>query len=197
MVAVNGESLSPEAHRMIEYVAKRSRELSAVEIRERIRAAAQELEKLVDGIGDADARKRPAEGKWNIAEVVDHIAQTQSRGTDELRQLLAGRRPQGPPVYEALRSGGGTWAPWRDLIDGLKSANAEMVSLINGETPIDGPTVRTIMVVLRALPDGSSGSQIWEQELNWKEYAILQRLHLLDHRTQIQNLVKSIASAAA
>src|SRR5579872_584831 len=144
MVAVNGESLSPEAHRMIEYVAKRSRELSAVEIRERIRAAAQELEKLVDGIGDADARKRPAEGKWNIAEVVDHIAQTQSRGTDEFRQLLAGRRPQGPPVYEALRSGGGTWAPWRDLIDGLKSANAEMVSLINGETPIDGPTVRTI-----------------------------------------------------
>ncbi len=197
MVAVNGESLSPEAHRMIEYVAKRSQELSAVEIRERIRAAAQELEKLVDGIGDADARKRPAEGKWNIAEVVDHIAQTQSRGTDELRQLLAGRRPQGPPVYEALRSGGGTWAPWRDLIDGLKSANAEMVSLINGETPIDGPTVRTIMVVLRALPDGSSGSQIWEQELNWKEYAILQRLHLLDHRTQIRNLVKLISSAAA
>lgn len=196
MTDINGEPLSSEANRMLEYMRSRSQELSADEIRERIRAAAQELEKVVDGVTEADARRRPIPGKWTIAEVVDHIAQTQIRGADELRHLLAGRRPQGPPVYEALRSGASAWAPWRELVDGLRSANEEMVSLLSSEVGVDGPTVRTILVVLRALPDGSSGSQIFVGELNWKEYAVLQRLHLLDHRTQIRNLVKAIAEVS-
>src|SRR5258708_31131767 len=137
------------------------------------------------------AGRFPASGpspRWWI-----NIAQTQIRGADELRHLLAGRRPQGPPVYEALRSGASAWAPWPELLDGLRSANEEMASLLTAEVPADGPTVRTILVVLRALADGSSAPQIFVGELNWKEYAILQRLHLLDHRTQIRNLVKALA----
>jgi hypothetical protein len=38
------------------------------------------------------------------------------------------------------------------------------------------------------LPDGGTGPQIFVAELGWKEYAILQRLHLLDHRSQIKKL---------
>jgi hypothetical protein len=60
-----------------------------------------ELEKVVDGVPESDIRRRPVPDKWNIAEVVDHIAQTQIRSAEELRHLLAGRRPPGPPVYEA------------------------------------------------------------------------------------------------
>jgi hypothetical protein len=197
MTDVDGQPLSPEALRMIEYMRSRSQELGVDQIRERIRAAAAELEKVVEGVSETDARRRPIPGKWNIAEVVDHIAQTQIRGADELRHLLAGRRPQGPPVYEALRSGAAAWAPWAELVDGLRSANEEMVSLLTSEAPTDGPTVLTILVVLRELPDGSKASQIFPGELNWKEYAILQRLHLLDHRTQIKGLAKALAAAAS
>jgi hypothetical protein len=196
MTDIAGEPLAPEAIRLLEYMRSRATELSANEIRERIRAAAQELEKVVESVNEADVRRRPIPGKWTIAEVVDHIAQTQIRGADELRHLLAGRRPQGPPVYEALRSGASAWAPWRELVDGLRSANQEMVSLLVSDVGVDGPTVRTILVVLRALPDGSSAPQIFVGELNWKEYAILQRLHLLDHRTQIRNLLKAVAQVS-
>ena len=93
---------------MMEYVRTRSRELTAAGIRERVRAAAEELEGVVAAVTAEEARKRPVAGKWTIAEVVDHIAQTQVRGTEELRHLLAGRRPPLPPVYEALRSGAAT-----------------------------------------------------------------------------------------
>ena len=50
------------------------------------------------------------------------------------------------------------------------------------------PTVKTVMVTLRALADGTMGPQIYFLEIQWKEYALLQRLHLLDHRTQVKNL---------
>jgi hypothetical protein len=161
-------------------------------IRERIRAAAQELENAVAQVSASEARQRPIEGKWNIAEVVDHISQTQIRGGEELRHLLAGRRPPLPPVYEALRSGAGTWAPWELLREELHTANQAMIDLLESapeQPPEPGaPTVKTVMVTLRALADSTTGAQIYFAELEWKEYALLQRLHLLDHRTQVKKL---------
>lgn len=76
-------------------------------IRERVRAAAQELENALDGVTEGEARARPIPDKWTVAEVVDHIAQTQIRSAEELRHLLAGRRPPGPPVYEDAPIGRG------------------------------------------------------------------------------------------
>jgi hypothetical protein len=77
------------------------------------------------------------------------------------------------------------------LIDGLHSANNELVAVLASapdEKQDAAATVRTILVVTRSLPDGGAGPQIFVDELGWKEYAILQRLHLLDHRTQIKKL---------
>jgi hypothetical protein len=136
-------------------------------------------------------------GKWSIAEVVDHIAQTQIRGTEELRHLLAGRRPPLPPVYEALRSGAGQWAPWNLLVEELHAANGAMIEVLDGaldSISADAPTVRTVMVALRKIEEERTEPQIYFAELNWKEYALLQRLHLLDHRTQVKKLHASIAS---
>ena len=56
----------------------------------------------------------------------------------------------------------------------------------------DSPTVRTVMVALCKLDDGTPRTQIWFAELGWMEYALLQRLHLLDHRTQVRNLLDAI-----
>lgn len=191
IVAVDGSPLAPESVRMLEYLDKRSREMTAVAIRERIRTAAQELEDAAAAVSADEARLRPVEGKWTIAEVVDHIAQTQIRGTEELRHLLAGRRPPLPPVYEALRSGAGQWAPWELLLDELRDANRAMIDVLEGaaeEIASGAPTVKTVMVTLCKRADGSEGPQIYFTELNWKEYALLQRLHLLDHRTQVKKL---------
>jgi hypothetical protein len=195
---VEGAPLAPESIYMLEFVAKRAKELTTAAIRERIRAAAQELEHVVDPVTAEQARIRPVEGKWTIAEVVDHISQTQIRGGEELRHLLEGRRPPLPPVYEALRSGAGQWAPWDLLKDELHAANQAMLDLLQtvpdrAPSP-DSPTVRTVMVTLRALPGGGTAPQIYFAELPWKEYALLQRLHLLDHRTQVKKLRASLTA---
>ena len=195
--AVDGSPLAPESLQMMAYLAKRSAELSATAIRERIRAAARELEETVASIPAADARIRPISGKWNIAEVVDHISQTQVRAAEELRHLFAGRRPPLPPVYEALRSGAGEWAPWQLLVDELHQANRALLEVLEGATdspPPDAVTVRTVMVALCKQPDGTSKPQIWFEDLGWKEYALCQRLHLLDHRTQVKKLREALPS---
>ncbi|HYL77023.1 MAG TPA: DinB family protein [Bryobacteraceae bacterium] len=198
MTAVDGSPLAPESIRMLEYLKTRATEMTAAAIRARIGTAARELEEAVALVSASGARLRPIAGKWTIAEVVDHIAQTQVRGAEELRHLLAGRRPPLPPVYEALRSGAGQWAPWDLLTEELRDANRAMLEVLDSasDDPPSGhaPVVRTVMVASRKLEDGRAAPQIYFAELAWKEYALLQRLHLLDHRRQIKDL--QAASAA-
>ena len=177
---------------MLDYLRTRAAQMTAAAIRDRIRGAAADLETAAAAVNPAYARLRPVAGKWNLAEVVDHIAQTQVRAAEELRHLLAGRRPPLPPVYEALRSGAAAWAPWDLLVGDLRDANRAMLEALESapDTPIgDGdPLVRTLLVALRASPDGAAQPQLFFEDLNWKEYALLQRLHLLDHRRQLKDL---------
>ena len=197
ITAVDGSPLAPESIRMLEYLETRAAELTAAAIQARIQTAAQDLEKAIESVSASEARLRPIAGKWTIAEVVDHIAQTQVRGAEELRHLLAGRRPPLPPVYEAIRSGAGQWAPWDLLVSDLRDANRSMVDLLAGASDGENPTtVRTVGVALRKLEDGRTEPQIFFAELFWKEYALLQRLHLLDHRRQIKDLQAAISSTA-
>ncbi|MFZ0820500.1 MAG: DinB family protein [Candidatus Acidiferrales bacterium] len=218
-VAVDGRPLTAESARMMDYLETRAWSLSATEICERTRAAAGELEKVVALAEEAAVRRRPFAGKWHMADVVDHISQTQIRGAEELRHLLAGRRPPGPPVYEALKSGASDWAPWHTLVAGLHDANAEMIAILESaardeerlgdgnnsearatwvaEPAVAAPTVCTLMVANTKLADEQLVAQLWFAELDWKEYALLQRLHLLDHRTQMKKLIAACAGGAS
>ena len=175
ITTLDNEPLLPEAQRMLEHLRSRAASLGTPGIRDRVRTAARELEGVIAPVSEAEARLRPIANKWTIAEVVDHIAQTQIRGAEELRHLLAGRRPPGPPVYEALRSGAGQWAPWSELVEGLRSANEELIALLasapESEPAPDAPGVRTILVVNRALPDGRITPQIFITDVDWREYA--------------------------
>jgi hypothetical protein len=210
LVAVDGQALTAESVKMMDYVHTRAQTLSATEICERTRAAAAELERVVASVVDLSMiRRKPFPGKWHMADVVDHISQTQIRGAEELRHLLAGRRPPGPPVYEALKSGASEWAPWETLATGLHDANVEMISILEAagreeersggaktSAAANAPTVLTLMVATTKLPGDQLVAQLWFAELKWKEYALLQRLHLLDHRTQMKKLIAACAGGA-
>jgi hypothetical protein len=81
---------------------------------------------------------------------------------------------------------------WPHLVDGLRSANEELIALLaaapeSQPAPV-APRVRTVLVVNRSQPGGGIAPQIFITDLDWREYALLQRLHLLDHRAQIKNL---------
>ena len=196
ITTARGEPLWPESVQALEYLRTRAAKMSLKGLRERVRAAAQELESAVAAVAESDARARPFPDKWTIAEVVDHIAQTQIRAAEELRHLVAGRRPPGPPVYDGLRSGAAAWAPWGELMDGLKSANQKLITLldsISDETAVPtGATAPSILVIHRE----PSATQIFSVELNWNEYALVQRLHLIDHRNQIQKLREALEEGA-
>ena len=169
MAAVDGSPLAPESIRMMDYLKIRAAEMSTGAIRERIRAAARELEQAVEAFSETDVRRHPIPGKWCAAEVVDHIAQTQARGAEELRHLLAGRRPPLPPVYEALRSGAAQWAPWEVLVGDLRDANRAMIEVMESapdEAPsVNAPTVKTVVVALRKIEAGRTEPQIFFAEL--------------------------------
>jgi len=51
-------------------------------------AAPARLAKLLKGVSTAKARKRPAPGKWSIAEIVAHIADTELVGGYRIRAIL-------------------------------------------------------------------------------------------------------------
>jgi hypothetical protein len=178
---------SPEKEKAFEYLTVRAEGMSATQIRARLRAAVVELEAVLDGVDEGAARASVVRGEWTIAQVVDHVAQGTIRVADELRCLVEGRRPPAVPVYEGIVSGAAHRVPFAELLDGMRAANAEVDALLTRavETePPAGAIARTIMVINRA--DGTP--EFFDMELTWKGYAMTQRLHLLDHRSQIKKL---------
>ena len=187
--------LTPESQRMIDHLKTRAVELSPAEICARVRTAAADFEASFDGISEDHARARPISGKWTILEVLDHMAQTQVRAAEELRHLFAGRRPPLPPVYEGLKSGAAAWAPLSQIAGDVREANRELLAVLTD--PKDPPSpakVATVIVANSKLPDGSVKPQIFLYDLDWREYALLQRLHLIDHRRQIKELRAAISA---
>jgi len=191
---------SPERQRMLDYLASRATTLRPTEIFARVHAAVAGLEASLEGVSETEARLSRSDG-WSIAQVVDHLAQTMIRSAEELRHALTGRRPPGPPVYEGLLSGAADRTAWGDLLEGLRSANGEfetVLTLASNPDSMTGPNtassrpaaalIRTILVVNATTPGGRVEPEIFDAELDWKEFALVQRLHLRDHRAQIQRL---------
>jgi urea carboxylase-associated protein 1 len=191
----HAEPISPERMRMLDYLRARAAALGPGEIRARFHTAAAELEALLAEVDEGDARHAPADGGWSIARVADHLAQTTIRSAEELRHLLAGRRPPEPPVYDALGSGAPAWVPWTELRAGVRAANAEFETLLAAAAAAQPPpdaTIRTILVVSRA----GGPSELFAEDLDWKAYALVQRLHLLDHRNQVRAARAALARPA-
>jgi hypothetical protein len=176
--------------RTLDYLTTRAAGLDAARIRARVRAAGAELEAALAGFAEADARRPTRPGDWTVAQIVDHVAQSTIRAAEELRHLLAGRRPPGPPVYEGLLSGAAHRVPWPELVEGLREASAELDRVLAGATegpPADaGATALAILVA--GAPDSGDAPEHFGADLGWKEYALVQRLHFLDHRQQVRGV---------
>ena len=191
------DAARPERARLLDYIRTRAAALDAPRLRARVSSAAAELEAALVGVAQQDARTAVRPGEWTVAQVVDHVAQSTVRAAEELRHLLAGRRPPGPPVYEALLSGAAHRVPWAELLEGLREASAALDAMLAGAErpgPV-GPSAVTAPAILVLSPPESGGSpDIFSAELTWPEYALVQRLHFLDHRTQVRALRAALAA---
>jgi DinB family protein len=180
-----------ERARLLDYLRTRAAGLDAPRLRARVRSAAAEFEATLAGLDEEDARRMVRAGEWTVAQVVDHVAQSTVRSAEELRHLRAGRRPPGPPIYEALLSGAAHRVPWAELVDGLQEAMAALDAALSSPAAVEIDASRAVtapaVLVINA-GEAGGGPDIFAAELTWPQYALVVRLHLLDHRTQVRAL---------
>src|SRR5206468_11941161 len=117
-------------------------------IRRRVTQAFESLEKLLRAADPARAARRAWPAEWSLHEIADHVVQTHWPSRDELRDLLAGRRPAGPPIPASLQSKDPLARPWPALPEDLARVHAHIVPDL-AAAPDDFPTsVRAPVVVV-------------------------------------------------
>ena len=163
------------------YLAAQSAKLTAAEIRARLDEAAGEFFASLEGVGEPAAHRRPAEGEWSVAEVVDHVTLTLDEVAGIMRTLAGGVRPSRPMTVALAPVNGGR--PLAELVARLRqsqTAVSEFLAAQSGE-PHTGLRVA----------DSASG------EINWKGYALILRLHYKDHAQQVTKTLAAVSSPGA
>jgi hypothetical protein len=165
-------------------------------IHERVTAAFTALEAFLDTVPPDRAARPAPPGEWTIQEIVDHLLETHRPGLDELRCLLAGRRPPGEAIPAALQSKAPLLRPWpwlRAELQRVHSGISEMLAAV----PVDFTTearAPLVMVVNVPEPTGRATAVHWIEELDWKAYAIVWRLHVIDHLNQAKKALTTIGT---
>lgn len=159
--------------------------LSPAEIRDQIAAALDSLDAVLAQVAPTRAAVRPQADEWSAQEVLDHLVETFRPGVDELRCVLADRRPPGEPIPAALRSKAPTLRPWPWLLDELRRQRRDVLELLDAVPPgFAGTAAAPIVMVVNV----AGGEPLhWVQDLEWKAYALVSwRLHTIDHMKQIR-----------
>lgn len=190
--------MRPEQIKAREYLSQKGTLLAPREIHERVRGAFAATEEFLIGVSESEARQRPAPGEWCIQEVVDHLVETHRPSVDELRCLLRGERPPGAPIPAGLQSRAPLERPWAGLVGELGRLHAEVLEILSGLPDGFASAARAplIMVVNVKNPDGSEGPLHWIEELDWKAYAVVFRLHEIDHLKQARRALEAVGREA-
>jgi len=180
-----------EQVRMREYLRDKGDALPLAEVRARVASAFDTMEALLASVSAEEAAGRPLPGAWSIHEVVDHLILTHGPSVGELDDLLAGRRPAGPPIPAGLQSPDPLARPWDALRSALHAQHAAALRTLDGAR--DAPTDARAPVVAVVNVRGADGRETpvhWEEAIAWKAYAVFAfRLHTLDHIGQVRKLL--------
>lgn len=191
--------LYPEQRAALAYAERRGTNAPVASIARRLRETIGEAGALLDGVPAAIADVPPAAGGWSVAGVVDHLVVTHELAVEELQGLVAGREPSGPPIPAGLRSAGAGAPDWRDLLSRFREVHADLLSVVESGTdsvPLE-PRASVVMVVKCVTDDGTRVPVHWIQSFDWKAYATIFRMHLVEHLAQIRRILREIGSEGA
>ena len=163
-------------------------------LHERIADAFGALDAFLAPISAATAARAAAPGEWTIHEIVDHLVETHRPGLDELWCLLAGRRPPGEAIPAGLQSKSPLDRPWTWLRAELDRIHGEILRTIAAVPASFATEARAPIVMVVNAPDehGRVVPLHWVEDLDWKAYAIVWRLHVIDHLKQARKVLAGI-----
>ena len=186
--------MRPEQTRVLDYLRGKGTEASIPELREHLAATFRKIEALLDAVPPELRSASPAPGRWSVHEVIDHLVESHRRSVEQLRFLVAGRRPISTAIPASLQSAAPLERPWDDLLAELRSIHRSFLDLVDGTS--DGTslevTAPVVMVVKAATGDGGAVPLEWEEELDWKAFAQAFRGHTAEHRAQIERTLADI-----
>jgi hypothetical protein len=166
----------------------------AATLRRRVAQSFENLEKFLRAADPARAARRAWPREWSLHEIADHVVETHRPSRDELHDLLAGHPPAGPPIPASLQSKDPLARPWPAVLDELGGVHADIVADL-AAAPDDLPTharARVVVVMNAAATDGSTVALAWEDEIDWKAYAVFLRLHAIDHLHQARKVLSAL-----
>ena len=178
-----------------EYLQSNGTQATIAAIRTRTGNAFQALERFLASVEPARAARRAWPEEWSVHEVADHLVETHRASLDELWCLLAGRRPPGDPVPAGLQSKAPLTRPWPWLLRELASVHGEILTALDAVRPDFATDARAplVMVANVTAEDGTTMPLEWVEELDWKSYAIVLRLHAADHLSQAKKVAAALA----
>lgn len=181
-------SLRPEQLQALDYARRQGTEAPVEAIRAKAARTFGELEALLAGVPERLAAIAPAAGQWSLHEIVDHLVVSHRRAVAELASLVAGRSPAGGPIPAGLVSAEPFARPWPALVADLQAVHRDLLQVLSSagdDTPL-AARAPVVLVVKCATAEGGLQPVEWIDSFDWKAYAILLRVHTLEHVGQVQ-----------
>jgi hypothetical protein len=180
-----------------EYFRTRGTQAPLATIRQRVADAFAALEAVLEGVDANTAAQRPR-GDWSVQEIVDHLLETERASLDELWCLLAGRRPPVGPIPAGLQSRVPLTRPWPWLYRELKAVHRDLLAAIDGVPETFSTEARVALVMVVNVEEaGVRRPYEWVEDVDWKSYAIVLRLHAIDHMNQARKVLAALGASPA
>jgi hypothetical protein len=180
--------------RIMAHVRSRGTDADPAAVHQKLAAAYAQFDGTLAGLSEETATAVPAPGEWSVRDVADHLLESERPGLDEIRCLVAGEVPPGPPVPASLRSKAPRHRPWPWLVAELARVHADILAAVAGG-PAPSAGEPTAPGVFWAEVNGEPAE--WIEELDWRAYAAVLRVHTLEHLGQIRASAQAAEMAAA
>ena len=177
----------PAQKQALDYLRRKGTEASLDQLKRRLQHSFADLEAILAPLDEVIARLRPAEDRWSVQEIVDHLLVSHQRGAEQVNALLAGRSP-GAPIPVSLQSKDPMGKSWPRLRAELQELHQDFLALVEEFDP-EMTLERTAPVaMLLKVPgeDGQTRLLEWVADLDWKAFLLVVPVHNREHIDQIR-----------
>ena len=190
---VTPEALAEAQRKARDYLHANGTSAPLPSLRKRVGQVFERLETFLESVDAGRAARVAWAGEWSLHEIADHVVETHRPSLEELRSLLAGRRPAGGPVPAALQSAK-PLRPYATVLGEMKDIHAGVVAALDATRDDFTTDARApiVMVTTATDPTGATIPVHWVEEFDWKAYAAVLRLHAIDHLHQAKKVLAAL-----